>query len=252
MALSSDSDSRQLLTARLRDLSAAARKSGAPRFTAFLDPGACTFAAQILSAAHDEFTFFGGYPDAERRILSVYTQAFEPSETQFPMTCIGLSYRPADTLTHRDVLGSVMALQIRRDAVGDILVTPGKAQLFVLRSVAPLLCDSLRKIGRVGVCVAEEAFSLPCARSFQPISGTVASCRLDAMVSLAARVSREKAAALIRGQQVAVGGLTAASVCAPLEEGEIFSVRGFGKYRVAAIAGLSKKGRLHVTLEKYT
>lgn len=92
-----------------------------------------------------------------------------------------------------------MALQVKREAVGDIIVAEGRAQVFVCDSVSDLLLNEIDKIGKVGVRITdEEEFNLDVQHNFIVIKDTVASLRLDAMVSSATKQSRERSAQLIK------------------------------------------------------
>jgi RNA-binding protein YlmH len=168
------------------------------------------------------------------------------------MQCVTFVYRKEDKLTHRDILGSLMAQQMKREVVGDIVAEEGIAQTFLTDVAAKLITGSVSKIGRVGVKTETgRPFELENAQKFQDISGTVASLRLDCIVSLAAKLSREKAAALIRTDKVDVNHLTADSLSHELKEGDILSIRGCGRFILSGINGETKKGRIHIILKKY-
>ena len=239
------------IAARAEDLLEACGRSGAPRFTAFLTEGECALARQTLERLQGSFDFWGGYPEAQRRIVCVHPPEYAPEYQAYPIACVHLTYRRADTLTHRDVLGALMHLQLRRDAIGDILPREGLTQVFVHKPVAQLVCEELHKIGRVGIRAELAPYTGSFVQECEQIPGTVASLRLDAMVSLATRLSREKSALLIRSGQVTVGGLPVLTPSAQVGQDAVFSARGFGKFRLAQVSGTTKKGRLHITVEKY-
>jgi RNA-binding protein YlmH len=117
---------------------------------------------------------------------------------------------------------------------------------------ARLISGSLSKIGRVGVKISDDKpFILENAQKYQEISGTVASLRLDCVVGLAARISREKAAALIRTDRAEVNHLPVSSVSHELRGGDILSIRGYGRFVLSEINGYTKKDRIHIILKKY-
>ena len=196
-------------------------RSDTMRFGTFHGERTCALMLQLLQRQPVGAMLYGGYPAAERRMLCVHPKERAPQADAFPIACIGISYRRADKLTHRDVLGAVMALNLKREVIGDILLEEGHAQLFVSRAVAPVVLGELIKIGRVGVSVAEESEPIVITPQFEEICGTVASLRLDCLVSLATRQSREKAAKLIAAQAVSVGGLPLTSASAEVKEQEI-------------------------------
>jgi RNA-binding protein YlmH len=145
-----------------------------------------------------------------------------------------------------------MALCLKREVIGDIIIAEGIAQAFVTDVAARLILGTISKIGRVGVKISDEMpFSLENNQEYETIGGTVASPRLDCIVSLAAKVSRENAARLIRSEKTAVNHLTAKSVSSELKEGDVISIRGYGKFIFESVNGTTKKGRKHIILRKY-
>ena len=111
---------------------------------------------------------------------------------------------------------------------------------------------SVRKIGRTGVKLAL------CDRPVQPpeiqykeINGTVASLRLDCVTALAIRQSREKTAALIRSGLVQTDHEITESPAKMIEEGDVISVRGYGKFLLRSVNGTTAKDRIHITVCKY-
>lgn len=245
--MSADTD---CFLAHIRDLNRAAFRSGSPRFTAFLTPGEITLAQQEKQKGIVQ-SLWGGWADAERKMLCVHPAEYGISPDAFPFSCVKVIFRRQDAITHRDLLGSVLGLGLKRELIGDLLIHEGAAHLFVCSAAVPLVCEQLIRVGRVGVHAEESVFDGDYTRSFEEISGTVASVRLDAVVRLAANLSRERAASLILSQEVLKNGLPVLSASAPVQEGDVLSVRGFGKFRLQSVSGPTKKGRLHVTLEKY-
>lgn len=245
----------KLFSARLEDMVSRCERDGTAVFSQFLDERQCADAELWCraNAGALRYALYGGYPDARRKMLAVYPDYFgEDISDMFPMKCLTFTYRREDKLTHRDFLGSFMGQQLKREVIGDIVVKEGIAQTFVTDVAAKLIASSVSKIGRVGVKISgDRSFELENAQQFQDISGTVASLRLDCIVSLAAKVSREKAAALIRADRVDVNHITAASLSQELREGDIISVRGCGRFVLSGINGETKKRRIHIILRKY-
>ena len=190
-------DDDKILLAHIQDM---ARKNAWQSFTSFLDMRQYMLIRPILTEGN--YRFFGGYPEAERGILCIYADDAVPEDSDFPITCLTFTFREADTLTHRDMLGSLMAQQIQRNLIGDILVFPGKIQCFVTGAAASVGM-SLTKIGRVGVKVTD---TLPFDEAYhqekKEISGTVSSPRLDAVLKTALGLRREACTELISRQLV--------------------------------------------------
>lgn len=250
-----DTSSDKLFAARIEDMYRRCDKCFCPVYSAFLDEGQAARAEQICSHHNGELLdmLWGGYENAQRKMLCIYNEySADFIKDEFPIKCLTFRFRKEDKLTHRDFLGSFMALRLKREVIGDIIIAEGVAQAIVTDVAARLICTSVSKIGRVGVKISDsEPFMLEIRQEFQDISGTVASMRLDCVTGLAAHVSRENAARLIRTEKVTVNHFSAQSVSQELQEGDILSVRGFGRFLLSEIKGNTKKGRIHIILRKY-
>ncbi|EGC02259.1 RNA-binding protein [Ruminococcus albus] len=245
-------DDKRLLS-RFLDWTEMAEEKYITKHSAFLDERQCRLCEKVMaSVKYENYLLWGGYEGAERKMLCVYPQyGDEDIKSSFPMTAVTFKYRSEDKLSHRDFLGSLMALGITRDCVGDILVGDGRTSVFV-KDTAARDVMSVSKIGRVGV-KTEDGFdpSTVIMPEFREITGTVASLRLDSVLSLALRISREKASALIKGGAVEISHVRTEQTSKHVEVGEKISARGYGKFLVKSVDGVSHKDRLHITICKY-
>ena len=145
-----------------------------------------------------------------------------------------------------------MGQQLRREIIGDILVREGEAYVFADERVEKVLMTQMDRIGRVGVEVQKGApRDIAVEQQFREIRGTLASLRLDAAVALCCGVSREKAAAMITAGLVQKNHLELQNVSAALENGDILSIRGKGKFRLETDGALTRKGRVAVRVLQY-
>ncbi len=226
-------------------------------FSDFLDEGQCSVAEKILKSEFPDvmYSFQGGFPKASRKMLAVfpdYCEDYISEDFVERCRCVTFTYRKSDNLTHRDFLGTLMGMRLRRETVGDIVVSEGKTQIFMTATVAGLVISTVGKIGRVGVKVTgDEPFSLEVKQEFKTINGTVSSLRLDSIVSLATGLSREKSSALVKSERVDVNHMTQKSVSHILSAGDTVSVRGYGRFLLADTDGVTKKGRIRVTVKKF-
>ena len=150
----------------------------------------------------------------------------------------------------RQEIGAILGLGVRREWVGDILVQDHGAYVFCLPSVAPALLE-LEQVGRTGVkAAAVELAAVPVPeRKVRPVTFTVQSARLDAVVSGMFRLSRTSAAAQIRAGAVHLNYAECLRPDAPAAPGDVLSLRGAGKGSVTEVGGMSRKGRQFVTAE---
>jgi len=244
----------KLLIAKVEDLFRICDKNFVPSVSNFLNEREC-YIAESICRKHSElrYGFWGGYESANRRVLCVYNEYFDDNwRDETGIKCLTFSFRKEDKLTHRDFLGSLMAMRLKREMIGDIIIDEGIAQIFADEIAAKHIMAELCKVGRVGVSISDDIpFRLETKQEFQEISGTVSSMRIDAVLSLGLHLSREKTAKIIEAQKVQLNYVQTCSVSKEVKCGDIFSVKEHGKFILSDVTGISKKGRIHITIQKY-
>ena len=147
-------DEERYLMRHIEDLARTAESRGIPRYSGFLSDREQDLAKAALNRAEvpeADYHFEGGWPGAERKLLCIEP---EGSWTDSPLCCVRLDCRalPGAALpTHRDYLGSLMGLELKREALGDIVLppdAPGTAYVFALEPAAKLICQELCQAGR--------------------------------------------------------------------------------------------------------
>ena len=251
MACTSDF-SEESLRSRIEDTVRLCDKRNAPCFLGFLDGREQAVARQVLrSCPQEQWALYGGYEEAERCILAVLPTYLTADEADMPLCAVGFRYRPIKQLTHRDFLGTLLSLGIRRDKIGDILCGEGLSVVFLRQEIAPFVCEQITKIGGEGVTVIPDYDGdLPLSRSYLELHETIASPRLDAVIKAVLRCSREAAAELIRCGSVSVDHLPTENVSAQLTAPCTLSVRGNGRFLIDQIGPETKKGRLNLLARK--
>ncbi len=243
----------ELLKARVLDAARLAESGGRARFAGFLDEGGARRAQRAAKASgFSGWMLWGGYPGAERVMFGAFPKFEEPSGEAFPIAAVTAAYRPQDRLGHRDFLGALLSAGIERAALGDILAGEGRCVLFCRREVADFLCSQVTKIGGAGVRLslgAEEPY--PEAHRFTPFSSVIASARLDCAVAAAAGMSRGKAAKMIRARLVERNHEPAGAPDGGVEEGDVLSVRGEGRFVIDRLGPVTQKGKLGFAGRKY-
>lgn len=244
------SDEDKLLVRHILDIAERSKRSYRALYSTFLDDRQLAMCeAALKSNKAEDFKPLGGYDGAERQVIAFGLSHDEYSEP--PFSAVVFNY-PADReLSHRDFLGSLMALGIKRELLGDILVGKGRTAVFVMNAALPLVME-MTKVGSCGVKITDDFTEddIP-EQEYDEIHSTVASLRLDAVVATAFRISRDKAAELIRQKGVNHNRVMTFSPSDRVSEGDRFSVRGFGKFALSEIGGQSKKDRIFITVRKY-
>ena len=247
------SDGEKILLNQVADWVYLAENKYIAKYSFFLNEKEVSLCERLLaSLKYENYMFWGGCENSKRKILCVYSRYDVISNDDFPIVPLVFRYRTADTLSHRDFLGSLMALNIARNTVGDIIVSDGCAQVFVYNTVVQLIVENVSKIGRIGVNIEKDKrINITTNDSFEEITGTVSSLRLDCILGLILRVSREKSRTIISTKEIIVNYMTVNRPDYILKENDVFSIRGYGKFLFESINGVTKKNRFHVRLKKF-
>ena len=242
----------EALRSRVEDTVRLCDKRNAPCFLGFLDLHEQAVARQALSNLPAEsWGFYGGYDEAERCLLTVCPGSLSAEEAEFPLCAVGFRYRSVRSLSHRDFLGTLMSLGVRRDKMGDILCGEGLSVVFLHRDIVSFVCEQIDRIGGEGVTLLPEySGELPVQHSYEERRETVASPRLDGIVKALLHCSREEAARLILTGLVSVDHQPTDNVSRQVSAPCTVSVRGHGRYLIDQIGPETKKGRLSLMARK--
>ena len=250
----------ELLTAYIEDKHRQSEDQYRMTYTGFFSFAERSAAAAFCKKQKLRHAFYGGYPDAERAVLFLlpdYMEAdetFTPDEEENPLCLLACRHAAgARPLSHRDYLGSLLALGVKRDVVGDILVHEGGASIIILRSIADFLLSGYHAAGNVPLtCTVSDIGALiPPEKHTEIIRESIASARLDNVLGAAFGISRQDAASAIAHGLVFVGDSEAKKPDARITPGDKLVLRGAGKAVFLEICGTTRKGRLSVLIEKY-
>lgn len=245
----------KMLLAKVWDKINAGMQRTIPANTSFLSPREQEM-ARYLFGAQEGLAFFGGYDDAERKMLTYLPEYLDEdylSGEDSPVVCLRATFYEGDTPTHRDFLGALMGSGISRESVGDICVGSGCCDFFVTAELAPYLLHNFTSAGRTklrltAIPISEASIPEP---EVKEIRDTLASLRLDSVISSGFRIGRSLAAQHISAGKAAIDGLPCEKPDKAVAEGMKISVRGLGKIRLTAVNGQTKKGRISVVIHRY-
>ncbi|MDQ0286940.1 RNA-binding protein YlmH [Desulfofundulus luciae] len=226
-----------------------------PRVTDFLDPHHAGLVLKALEKVADlAAQSDGGYPGAERVRILIYPDYLDPREEEWDLAFLSIqgSFRDQG-LSHRDFLGALLALGLRREKIGDILLHNDQAQVVVTGEIAPFIQSQLARVGRIPVTVHQIAREQLCPppRRIREIKATVPSLRLDVVAAAGFGTSRTRMAREITAQRVSINWQVCSDVSHPVKEGDVISARGRGRVQVTRVTGTTKSGRLAVILHRY-
>lgn len=249
----------ELLLARVEDCILSCQDNYLITNTNFLDVYQQSTVIEYLRKRNVSYDFYGGFDDSERKIAVFFPDYVEGTDyivenTQLsPIVSLDIKKDNFSALSHRDYLGAVMGLGIKREMVGDILVDEKGCSMAVVRSVSAYICENLTSVGRgsVKVTVNESFESRTDKGTFENKRCYVSSMRLDAVVSAAFSVSRNTAVERIRRGEVLVNGVVAAKADAKVTFGSKLVIHGSGKVIIEEDAGITKKGRQAFIIKKF-
>lgn len=253
LARGRDGEERALL-ARVLDRVEIVLRSGLTQFTDFYDPYHTGLVISMVKSVPGlAATPAGGYEGAERTRVAIHEAGAQPlaEEYDFGFLSIEGNFKIAPA-THRDFLGSLLGLGVKREKFGDIVVVEEGARVVAAGEVVPYIRANLNRVGRVTVTVTEiaaEDLQLS-EHACKEIRATVASLRLDAVAAAGFGTSRSKIAREIEAERFSVNWRVCPDPSTPVREGDILSARGRGRVKVAGVNGPLKSGRMGVLLKR--
>jgi len=239
-----------LLISRMEDLAAFADQRGAAA-SRFLTPAQREQVSQYFSNRKDvRLGFDGGFEGAERTRAVFLNPEWGTCDRETLIAAFKIEYRQKDTVGHRDILGSLLGLGIERDTIGDIDAKHVPAVFVCLSEIGDFISENLTKIGRVGIQVTRiNPEVLPAKAEIMEVKNvTVASMRLDAVVSAAYGVSRTEASRLITIGLIRYNHVVCQQQTKVVTEGAILSARGHGRAKIIEVCGTSRKGRMIIKI----
>ncbi|MER2064408.1 MAG: RNA-binding protein [Alkalibacterium sp.] len=223
-----------------------------PYLTPFLDPREQYIVESIIGQHREvKVEAFGGYETAERKRLFLSPSYFEPSQEDFEIRIAEIRYpKKFAELSHGKILGTLMGAGIKRETIGDIISDGEDWQFFADSSITDYLFTSLTKIGNITVQLEEVAYTeiLTPKDSWDERFEIVSSLRLDVVLASVFHVSRQKSKELISSNKVKVNWNETERPDIVLGIHDVVSIRGYGRIRIEAIEGKTKKEKIRLKL----
>lgn len=223
--------------------------------TDFLDPRQGAIIMSLANKADVNMRLDGGYRDAERQRAVIVPDFLEPEHEDEGIRV--LSITSADnrfsSLIHGDFLGAILGLGVKRDKIGDIHVLEQACHILVAEEISDYFSMNLNQVHRVSV--STELLPLTALRTaeapLEEMSLSVASLRLDGIVSDVWRLSRAKVLVPIKAGRCRLNWKVEEDPSKALKDGDVVSLQGFGRFKVLEVEGMTKKGRMRVKIGKY-
>ncbi|MBO4107363.1 RNA-binding protein [Streptococcus suis] len=184
----------------------------------------------------------------------VAPEYYQLETTDFEISILELTYAEKfHQLTHAQILGTLLnRLGIKRELLGDIFVEEGRAVILVDKRFVSTIEAEVQKIAKAKVHWKELTWT-DLDRVEKPKGQTktilVSSMRLDKIVAASFNLSRQLATSLIDSGKVKVDYVSVGQASRTVQEGQLISVRSFGRVEVRNFLGYSKQGKIKLEIE---
>lgn len=209
--------------------------------TSFLDQN---ISKQVLSKLKGyNYNIYYPYQDSEKVII--YSQ-------EVPKIKV-LEIISYDTLTHREILGSLFGLNISSELFGDIIITNNHYYIMIIDSIYELIKNEYNMVGYHHIKLKEVPIEIISnyKRVYQEIEFIVTSLRIDTVISRLIGTSRENIKKYFNEDSIILNYEVCHKINYNLIENDIFSIKKHGKYKFIGIVKESKKGNYIIKCLKY-
>lgn len=194
------------------------------------------------------YSLFGGTTFCERQIIR-----FGNLETEYPISCIHITpslKKFSDELSHRDFLGALINLGIKRETLGDIIIADNEAYVFCLNNIADFIIDNLDRVKHTSIkCAYAAEIPTDTLNNIKTKEFNVASLRLDVVIGEIYNLSRSKSQEIIRDKKVFINGKITENNSYTLKPNDKITVRGMGRFIFCDTIRNTKKGRFFINAQ---
>lgn len=242
------------LAAKLVDLAELAAKTNKYKESEFLDPRGLAIAETVVAHFDDlELLKNGGFSSSERAKVIFVSKEFMGNPV-FGLSALSIEWdKRYYNLGHRDVLGAVLGVGIKRETIGDIVLTAEGAQIVCDEKMATFLLNNLVEVGSATVSIKTISVDelVQKEEKVKEIKATVSALRLDSVAAAGYGTSRSTMSEEIKAQRVKINWQEAKNAAQAVKVGDIISFRGRGRVEVVEVKGLTKKGRTSIVLRRF-
>lgn len=221
------------------------------KLTDFLDPREQWIVQNVIGYHSDvKVAFFGGSEHVERKRALLYPDYFKLERDDFQLSIYEIDYpKKFVTLQHRQVLGALMSIGVKRAKFGDILIEDNRIQLIVAKEIESYVEMNFQEVGRTNISLRKinrDEEVIKTDERFEERMTTTSSLRLDTVCSSIYNLSRQKTKPFIQNGFVKVNWKVIEDTSFEVGEGDLISVRGFGRCKIQSIEGRTKKDKIKI------
>lgn len=251
----------KILLAQVSDKIEMCENKNKIEYTNFLDLAQIELVQNYIDKLKIEnYISYGGYEQSERKLFVIYPEKFNSTVVEknllsiVKIVRIQLPDELKGKYAHRDYLGAVIKLGVKREKVGDIIVDNDGADIIVEKDISKFLLENLSGLTRfskskITIEKIDNLRTVEVRREEREI--IVSSLRLDNVISELARCSRNKALDIINMERVFVNFQCETKKTKQIKTGDMVTIRGKGRFYIKELVGQTKSGRVIVKIEKF-
>ena len=252
----------KLLISKMLDKIELAKTKNKIQYTDFLDGYQNHLLEKILIQENEEnYIISGGFEEAERKCITFYPEKLKEVarvnyKSILPIVCIRIQL-PKEMYgqySHRDYLGGLIKLGIKREKIGDILVFEDGADILILEEITKFLLQNLNTLTRFSKSKIEQVSIKEIREKSvqkQEMRIMVASMRLDSVIAEILRTSRGKAEEIIKEARVFINFENIDKLTKQVKEKDLITIRGKGRFEIGMQEGTTKNGRIKIIVYQY-
>lgn len=217
--------------------------------TNFLNVEEVAYVKKYLENKKISYKIYGGYDGSDRNKFYFYS---DESLLKYDISCLVSKYNSKfNDISHRDILGSIMALNISRDYVGDLFILEDKIVIYISDTLRDFIIQNLKSIKRCSTDFTYSEINYGNINNKEEIEIIISSNRLDNIVSSLSNISRNVASELISNGFVFVNHVEINKTSYKLKEDDVISIRGKGRFIFKKVVKITSKNKLIVSIIKF-
>lgn len=218
--------------------------------TEFYPPSVWSVLSNISTFKNVNITFLGGFKESERKIIAFNHEEYY----ERPFKILNIKCKSKfNVLSHRDFLGAIMSLGIKREKFGDVMVDGNEAFVVVNKEISEYMMSNLKSISNVPCSIEEinDDKLIPQVK-FQDLNIISTSLRIDCLVSAITNLSRGNSEKIVKEGKVLVNYIEVNEKSKEININDVLTIRGYGKFKIYSIVGITSKGRIKLNIKKYS
>ena len=227
-----------------------ARRTKSTECTDFYNPFEVKELTSLINT-YDTISFsLIGNEDSESKAILIYPEYMDEVNPADYVSLVKIDKKDYE-IAHKDVLGSLLSLGIKREKLGDIIINDEAIYFYIRNEILDYVLLNLEKIKNYGVELEVIDLATPIVREidYEEKLITCASARLDLVLANVYNLSRSDAKNAIEAGLVKLNYKVTYKISEMLEVGDMVSMRRRGRFIVGDYLGLSKKYKLKLIIK---